>query len=161
MYSIVASEWYRYYAIRLKSTTFLPKYRASLRGILWLAEGSNLVAAKARTITCLSAVVSFPLHCINWPYGVLNLAKPEYEWIIVMSWSNLTILEYWLRNGVTRSSICLSIPRWMVCRISGMILVVDRCIHYSRTCPLTFQLLDLLDIVWLPVSPSHPPETQV
>jgi hypothetical protein len=52
--------------------------RASVKGILSLAEGFKRVAAKTGTITRPSTFISLQLHCVIWLHGLLNRAKPIF-----------------------------------------------------------------------------------
>jgi len=124
MYSIVASVWYWYCAIRWKYTKFLMHNRASLKGILWLAQGLKRVAVKTGTIIHPSAFISLPLHWVTWLYGLLNRAEPGYGGIIAQSWWDLSILVCCSRKDLTETFKSLSIPIEMVWRISGTIIVV-------------------------------------
>jgi len=124
MYSIVASVRYLYCAIRGKYTEILTHNRASVKGIIWLAEAFKRVATKTETITRPSAFISLPPHCVTLLYGLLNAAKPEYRGIIAQTWSKLAILECCSRKDVTQSAKWLCIQRWMIGGISGLIIVV-------------------------------------
>jgi len=110
MYMIMASEWYRYCAIWWKYTKFLMHIRASVKVILWVAEGFRRVALKTGTITRQSAFISLPLHCVTCLYGLLNWAKTGYGGIIAQSWLHSKILECCLRKEVTQSIESLLIP---------------------------------------------------
>jgi len=111
MYSIMASVWYRSCAILWKYTKFLTHNRASVKGILWLAEVFNRVALKTGTITYPSTFIFLPLHCNTWLYDLLNWAKPGYGGSIAQSWLNMSILEYCSRKDVTQLIKCLCILR--------------------------------------------------
>jgi len=67
--------------------------RASVEGILWLAEGFEKDTAITGTITLPSAFISLTLNWVSWLYGLLNRAKPGYGGIITQSWLNLSIPE--------------------------------------------------------------------
>jgi len=110
MYSIVASIWCRYCAIWWKYTTFLVHNKATAKGIFWLAEGFIKVAVKTGTITCLSAFIYIPLHCVTWQYGLLDRVKPGYGGIITQRRLNFSILECCSRKDVTQSNKYLGIP---------------------------------------------------
>ena len=110
MYSIAATEWYQYCAIRWKYTKFLTDYRAPVKGILELADGFKRVARKTGTITCMSAYICLPLHCGTWLYGLLNWVLPGYGGFITQSWFNLSIMECCSRKDVTQCNKFLTKP---------------------------------------------------
>jgi len=79
MYSIMASVWYQYCAIRWNYSKFLTHNRASLQGIIGLTKGFERVATKTGTIMQRSASISLPLHYITWLYGMMNQASQDME----------------------------------------------------------------------------------
>jgi len=118
------SVWYQYCVIRWKYTKFLVHNWDSVKGFLWLTKGDNSVTAKTETITCPSTFISLPFSCVMSLFGLLNWAMPGYGGIITHSWLDIFMLECCSRKDVTQSIKCLTIPKWMVWRTSGMIIVV-------------------------------------
>jgi len=106
MYSIMALVWYRHWAIRCKCTEFLMHTRASVKGILWLTEGFERLAMKTGTTTSPSASITLWLHCITWPGGLSQWAKPGYGGIIAQSRLYCSTLECWLSMDITQFIKC-------------------------------------------------------
>jgi len=130
MYSMVASVWYRYYAISWEYREFnLMHNMLCVDEILWLTERVERDTTKTGSFTLRSAIISRWLHYITWLYALLNRAKPGYGGIMPQSWLNLLILECCLRKDITQSIKCLNIPSKTVWRISGMRMVVGD-IHF-------------------------------
>jgi len=124
MYSIVASVSYRQCAIRWTQTKFWTPYGASVKGILWPTDEFERVTAKTGIIMRPSSFIFVTLCCRTWLYGLLNRGKPGNGVIIAQSVLNLPILECCSRKNITQSIKWLSIPRQMVGRMLGTIIVV-------------------------------------
>jgi len=104
-------DWWWYCAVWWKYTMFLTHIRSSVKGILWLTKGFERVEALTGIITRPRAILSLPIHCVSWLYGLLNQAKPSYGGIIAPSWWNLSILACCLKMAGTQSIKYSSIPR--------------------------------------------------
>jgi hypothetical protein len=85
--------------------------RASVKRILWLAEGIKQVTAKTVASMHPSGIICLPLHCVGWQYGMVNQVKPGYGGIIAKSWLKMSILKSCWRKNVTQSIKWLSIRR--------------------------------------------------
>jgi len=124
MYSMVALVVFQFCFRQWQYTKYVTHNRASVNGILWLTKQYKWVAANTGTIMCPSVFLSLLLHSIKWLYSLLNCAIPGYGSIIVLSCSNVSILQCYSRKGITLSIKFSSIPRWMVWRILCTITVL-------------------------------------
>jgi len=82
---------------------FLPRNRASIKWIVWLAKGFVRITAKTLTITQPSVFLTWPLHRVTWLSGLVNWAKPAGGDIITQKWLNLSMLEWYSSKNITQS----------------------------------------------------------
>ena len=101
--TMLASVWYWYCAIMWKYTLVHTNNRASLMGILFLAERCKSASTQSGMIPCQNTLTFLTLQWLSWQYGLPNYAKAGYGGIMTKSLMNLSIHKCCFTMEVTQS----------------------------------------------------------